>query len=250
MTTKLASSFLLIMFVTGALFPPLISGETTSHIFRRAIQSHGGRTAFLLNRELVWQAPVQLGSLRGRLVHYFKWPDKLRRDLSIEKQVEEEILPLRILQVYDGRTAWVKGSTTELREDTRLAGAMSRVAKRLLFILLRHQDEGVHLRYMGQKIVNGSSVDAVEMIEKWGNTILYFDRKSGLLSGLAFSEGITPNGKERKTKVFFSDFLSVGGLLMPHHVEEYSDGNKVGEVRYSNIIREKALQDSLFAPQL
>lgn len=228
------------------LFSPLIFAQTASDIFRRAIQSHGGRQAFLLNRDLVWEAPVEFGSARGQLVQYFKWPDKLRRELSVQQSVEEQLITLEIVQIYDGRTAWARRGA-EFREDVGLAKEMSRAA-RCLFILLRHQNEGVQIRHLREKVASGS-VDVVEMIEKWGNTILYFDRESGLLNSMTFSDGIAVAEKERETRLSFADFLSVGGLLMPHRIEQHNNGKKVGEIRYSRINRAEGLEDSLFAPR-
>ena len=157
----------------------------------------------------------------------------------------EDKLGVDVLEIYDGRTAWVqeKGSS---REDPGRAKYLSQIVKRTLYILLRYTDPAVRLQYLGQETASEKTVHRVNLAELDTSTRLSFDAHTGLLTGMSFHHTAPGEAETTEIRWSFSDFQPVGRVQMPHHVVEYWDGKELGDVRFSSISNSENLPDSLF----
>jgi hypothetical protein len=235
------------LFILVVALAALASGraatDTPFTIIERAIKAHGGRQALQRSTDIVWRAPVNLGFLKGTVVRYFKWPDKLRLEMSVRSKDED--MGLEFVHIYDGKRAWEK-LNTGFREHEPLRRELSQVVKRNLHMLLRYRDPGVRLQYLGQEMIEDQLVDGVTMQEDGDATTLYFDVDSGLLTGMQFFWALPGETEPIDTKLRFFDFVAVGDVRMAGRIAEYRDGRKRGETRFSSIRNDRTLPDDLF----
>ena len=226
--------------VAGALAEPHRAlAQAPAEIVERAIAAHGGRDALAAATSIVWRAPVRLGAAAGTSTRSFKWPDKLRVELTVALRVGDDEARVDIVRLYDGRSAWTK-EQGGFRQDPAQAAALGQAARRTLHILLRSGQPGVSLEPAG--------ADSVVMRENGSATTLSFDADTGLLTGLAYSYAAGDAHDAMENKVEFSDFRAVGALRMPYRLVQFQNGKKLGEVSYSSINIGDELPDSLFAP--
>lgn len=175
-------------------------------------------------------------------------------DLSgrIRTEVELEIMGRKftVLQVYDGKKAWVKAMdrTMELEGDLLKEMKEQMHAGRVSFLLPLLKNDGYTLAPLGEIKVNGKPAQGVKVSAKGFRDIdLYFDQATGLLVKTAGQTLEQTTMKEVAQESVMSDFKEFDGLKQPTKVITHQDGKKFLEVEVMEYKGVAEVDNSEFA---
>jgi imidazolonepropionase-like amidohydrolase len=125
--------------------------------------------------------------------------------------------------VVDGASAWARedgqaGQRSFEMPPAEVAAARAQVWRDQDFVLLRYLEEGVRVRPLADKNIDGAAHHAIQVTSADGNWVvtLLIDKKTHLVAGMEYTDqGV--RAEER-----FSDYRAVGGLKVAYRRETRS----------------------------
>jgi outer membrane lipoprotein-sorting protein len=215
--------------------------QTTEEVVKKMIQAQGGEdtlaniedSTFAGNMEM-----IQMG-ITGAVTMYQKEPNMMRMDA--------EVMGMTITQAFDGETAWTTnpqtGETTEMPE--KFAAYMRRQALGN-DSLLNPEKYGITFNYRGKEKIEEKEYLALEQSYADGyKATVYLDPGTYLVYK---SKGVALNqmGVEVEQESLLSDYKEVEGLMIPHAITTYQDGEKFMIITLTEVSFNSGLEDSLF----
>ena len=211
-------------------------------LVRAAAQAMGGAdkltaaTNVIVKGDLVLTGPA--GKVRGQSVAEVVYPDKIKSVTT---------LPMgRLVQAYDGRTAWVQmgGQTQEL------PAAMHEEMERSI---LTSGGIGIVREVLGGQ-AEAQAVEPVEVDGRKADVVLWrkgsheirlvLDAETHLVSRLSF-RATTPQGPA-DIEVHVSDYRDVGGIQIPWKVVGYQNGEEYLDFEATDITLNAAIDPAVF----
>jgi len=226
-------SRLLPTLVVGLLLVPASQGqapEDAKALIAKAIKAHGGeeRLAKLNGFRIKLKGTL---NIQGNDVEFTSESAVLHKSDQLKNQVQFELMGVKfnILQVADGKSAWlkvldmVKDLDGDLLKEMKEESYAGRVG--LLVPLLK--EPGFQLKTLGEFQVNGKPALAVKVSAKDHRDIeLYIDKESGLVVKSRRQSLDSGSGQEVARESFFTDFKEKDGYKYPAKIVTLNDGKK------------------------
>jgi len=131
-----------------------------------------------------------------------------------------------------------------------------------LSLLARYQDSNVQVQYAGTFTVNGKPADVIavsysppgdpdrQLSYAVSQRLYFIDRDAGLVAKVQFNQygENNPDPQEPvETEIYFSDYRSVSGLMVPFRQVTYLDGTEHSTLVLTSVAINTGLADADFA---
>lgn len=235
LTLSLLSLFLVSLVVSPSF------GDKASKILEKMIEAQGGRKVLEGIKDTTITGTMEMiqYGMNGSLTMYQKEPNKMRLDI--------EVMGTVITQAFDGEAAWwvnpQTGSSEEMPENQ--AEDMKRQALGN-DSLLHPEKYGITYAYKGNEKIEGRDYIVLEQIFSDGyKATLYIDPQT-YLTYKAKSKTTNQMGVEVEGETIFSDYKKVEGMMVPHSLTIYQDGEEFMKMNVTEVTYNSTLEDSLF----
>jgi hypothetical protein len=217
------------------------SDECARSLLERAVEAMGGaalidglKSVRLVTRSTRWlaQGPSELSSTT-----WIAFPDRYRQELR---------LPFgSVTTVFTPAGAFVVGAerAAALPEAERV-GMEDAIYRNLLAFLRTRHHVHVVVRWDGEDVVGGRTVDRIRVDVYGRSTRIAFDRATGLPSELRYPARALEGSPE--VLLSFDDFRTVNGLRYPFRTTGWQAGRKAFEGLVETLALNEDLPESLF----
>jgi len=224
-----------------ALLSAPASSQTAKEVLGKMIEAQGGAKALEAVKDTTITGSIQLVSmgLNGTVTMYQKEPNMMRLDI--------EVMGMVITQACDGEVAWMvdpqTGATTQMPENA------SQEFKRQALgndALLNPEKYGIKYDLKGKEKLEDKEYLVLEQTTADGHkTSIYIDPVTYLAyktKGTALGQA----GVEVMAETITTDYKKVDGLLIPHSMTTYQDGQEFMKMTVTKVAFNSSLEDSFF----
>lgn len=215
--------------------------ETAEDIVNKMIEAQGGRKVLEGIKDSTYAGSLEMimMGISGSATMYQKEPNMMRMDA--------EVMGMTFTQAFDGQIAWMTnpqtGATEELPEN------MAQYAKReaLGFSSILYPEKfGITFTYKGKEKVGEKEYLVLEQGFADGYKMTnYIDPETYMIFK---TKAMTLNqmGVEVENETFPSDYKKVEGVMVPHTITIYQDGEEYMTITLTEISFNSGLEDSFF----
>lgn len=219
---------LLITVVFVFLFSLAVSAQSVDDLVKKNIKARGGYKNLKAIKSIKMTGKFLTGGFEAPFIYRAKRPNFLRIEITIQEQ--------KIIQAYDGKTAWwvfpFQGITEpQPQPEDRAEDAALRAD--IDGALVDYKKKGHKIELLGKEDVEGTEAYNLKLTYKNGRTINIFLDAENYLELKTFVK-VTRQGREFEVDSFSGDYKEVGGVMIPHSQED-----KVGGVTNEQVIIDK-----------
>lgn len=235
----LSTSLLSLLLVVWAASPGIC--QEASDILEKMIDAQGGRKLLESIEDATFTGTmemIQMG-LSGAVTMYQKDPNKIRWD--------GEMMGMVFTQACDGQAAWTTNPQTGMSEE--MPEKMAEYFKREAIgddALLNPEKYGIAYTLKGKEKIEEKEYYVLEQTFSDGYKVtLYIDAQTYLTYK---TKAMTLNqmGVEVEGETILSDYEKVEGMMMPHTITIYQDGEEFMTITLTEVSINTGLEDSLF----
>lgn len=215
-----------------------LSAQSAATVVDQYIEKIGGseRWEQLKTMKTTVSMSMQGMSFDGTI--FAKYPNKQR--------VEVDIMGNKLIQAYDGETAWwinpMMGIIEPQQMPEDLAQSMS--SQKFESPFINYEEKGNTIELLGEKELDGITTYEVRLGRADGITELYYFDKSTLLP-IKMS---TKSTDGQITETHFSDYREInGGLIAPYGMNVKVDDVTIQVLTFDEITLNEELGDDIFA---
>lgn len=216
-------------------------GQTVDEIREKMIEAQGGRKALEAINSTTFSGSMQIiqMNMTGSLTMFQKEPNKIRLDV--------EMMGMNITQAYDGTTAWLTNPQTGAAQE--MPEKQAKYFKRQALgrdAFLNPKKFGITYKFKGKEKIKEKEYLVLEQIHPDDyTTTIYVDAKTYLVYK---SKALTLNQLEAEveSESITSDYKKVEGIMMPHSITTFQDGQEFMRMTITEITFNSDLEDSFF----
>jgi outer membrane lipoprotein-sorting protein len=210
--------------------------QTLEEILSKHMQALGGEEALKAERNSVVDLDMVVpGGLTGKVINYFKYPDKLRTEVDLKV--------MKSLTVYDGEKGWVQDANGQVRE---LAGMELEQTKSELYFsvyayLFPERAKG-KVEYLGREEAGGINYYVVQATPEGGEPVkMFINPETYLIDKTVSKHDIVVATN------YFSDYKDFGGIKVATSMV-INTGDTAYNIRITvtNVELNPELSDDLF----
>lgn len=217
--------------------------QDASDIINKMIEASGGRKVLegIKDTTLTGEMEITQMGLAGTITMYHKEPNLFRQDI--------EVMGMVITNAFDGEVAWMvnpqTGSVEELPESAQ--GMSERSALEFGNSPLLYPDKyGITFAFKGKEKVDGIECLVIDQTFENGDVNTQYIDASTYLTYKAKSKQMGAMGGEVDQEMVFSDFREVDGVMYPHSLMIYQNGEEFAVMTITELSFNTGLEDSLF----
>jgi outer membrane lipoprotein-sorting protein len=229
----------------GLLFLSLVSiegySQTVDEILGKMIEAQGGRKALEAIKNTTFSGSMQIipMNMTGSFIMYQQEPNKVRMDA--------EVMGMTFTQAYDGTTAWFTnpqtGASAEMSEKQAKDFKRQALGKD---VLLNPKKLGITYKFKGKEKINDKEYLVLEQIHPDDYTVtIYVDAQTYLMYK-SRSKTLNQVEAEVESESVTSDYKKVEGVMMPHSITTFLDGQEYMKITLTEITFNSDLEDSFF----
>jgi hypothetical protein len=236
----------------GLLIPATAPAQSVEEVLRKHVEAVGGRAALSSVEDRVDHWSVTLegpASGTGTLVVHTRGPGRYREVLQGEFGGNR----YRVVQGYDGKTAWrVSAGKLAILEGEERDVMRNRAFRAVGADLHRPSETGAKVDLKGKVKVDDRDTWALKVTPKAGRAITYYiDSDSYLLVKSSTTSGA--QGIESEVHTWPFDYREVQGMQIAHGMEVVRTFEETGQEQRVVLTRQKTefntgLEDGLFSP--
>lgn len=166
-------------------------------------------------------------------------------DSSNRQKVEFSFQGMKIIQAYDGETAWAQSPPQGMPQPTKLTGPEAEAMKGNEFLneFVNYKKRGMQLELKGEEDINGKSHYRIDLTTPSGKTTQYFfDKESYLVTA---TKEMSAVGQEATS--YLSDYKEFGGINVPTKVKVMVGGIEVQSLQINSVETNVEIADNTFA---
>ena len=174
-----------------------------------------------------------------------KRPNRFRQESEFQGQ--------KIIVGFDGTKAWMINPMTGQNQPQPIEGPRLEMVKQQADLdgpLVDYKTKGTAIEVLGLETIDGKKVHKLKVTPKTGRSVtLYLDAETGLEAKTVMeapADEAGPGAPAATLESVFSNYQSVGGLTMPHTIQQKANG-QVLQIDIDKIELSPAADDSLFA---
>ncbi len=215
--------------------------QTAEGILAKMIEAQGGRKALEKIKDTTISGSLEIiqQGMTATLTIYSKEPNKMRMDM--------EVMGMVITQAFDGETAW--GTNMQTFSIEEMPEAQAEDFKRQALgndALLNPKKYGITFTYKGKEKVEDKDCFVLEQTFSDGfKATLYVDSKT-YLTYKTKAKSIGQMGIEVESENYMSDYKKVEGMMIPHTMTVFQDGEEAVIMTFTEISINSGLEDSFF----
>jgi len=177
------------------------------------------------------------------LTVYAKRPNLNRQEITLPDG--------KVVQAFDGTTAWVINPMMGSDVPQVVPGGAAELMKNAADFdgaLINYKSKGTAIELVGKEKLGDKDVYHLKLTMKSGQVQHYFlDAESGLeiKTSAQVDTGMGPAKQTLDTEM--SNYKQVGGIMLPHTVRQFMNGNKMAEVSVTGVEFNAPVDDSIFS---
>src|SRR5512139_3089669 len=222
------------------------SKYSAAEIAERNIAARGGLQAWRAVQTLSFSGQLEAGGKQNSplpFVMEMKRPHKSRLEIRFRDQTA--------FQVYDGVSGWKVRPFLNRDDVEPFTPAEAKLAETWAELdgpLVDYANKGTHITLEGIEAVNGHDAYKLKLTLKGGaERNVWIDAKT-FLEVKIDGDPRKMDGKLRKVAIFYRDFKSENGLIVPHVLETVVEGVRQShKMTIEKVAVNAPLEDSLFA---
>lgn len=228
--------FLSLMFI-GLMTLSIAQAQTADKVAQDYVKAIGGTAKWkaLKSRKMTMTMTTQGIQLPGSIIN----------DAKNRQRAEFNFNGMKIVQAYDGETAWAISPPQGMTTPTKLTGAEAEALKNGEFLndFIDYAKRGSKLELKGDEELEGKTYTRVDLTTKSGTVKnYYFDKETNL--AIAVSE---QNGLGQVATTMMEDYQEVDGLMVPMKLSVKVGGVLLQLITISKVEHNVSLTDDLFA---
>ena len=167
--------------------------------------------------------------------------DKLRVDVNVQGQ--------KIIQAYDGETAWQVMPFQGITSPTAMTPEESQDLAETVFLpeFIDSEARGYTLSAVDGKEVEGTPTYGVRVTNEAGYDKVYYFDTEYLIPIMVETVGKGGQMKGMTTQVFMSDYQEVEGMMIPMFLDTKINGQSVQKVTIKEVEFDADLDDAMFS---
>ncbi|TXF90360.1 outer membrane lipoprotein-sorting protein [Neolewinella aurantiaca] len=235
---KLFTLTLMLVFVTG-LFAQ--KAPTAEEIAATYIENIGGADA--------WKA-LKATTMKGTAsMQGMEFPISITAAEGDMQYVEVNVQGQKIVQAYDGETAWQIMPFQGITEPTEMPEDQAEQSKEMRFLseFIDSKERGITLESVEGKEVEGTPTYGVRVTDEKGiDHTYYFDQEYMIPVMMASSVKSGPQ-KGAVVETYMSDYQEVEGLVVPMFMEVKFNGSTMQKMTFSEVVLNPEIDKAMFS---
>ena len=227
----------LLVFCTAQGFS--VSGKD---LLKKMIKAQGGRKNMIKVKDSVVKGEVEF------LTAGIKGTVTISRIEPNRRRIELDLAGTKIIQAYDGKTAWVVHPQYG-PDPKEMPENFAKYFKRQSIgndTLLNPKKYGITYNYRGREMINGKDCMIMETVRSDGSKSFYYLDPKTYLVVKTKTKSLNQLGKEVDAETYYSDYRMVDGLMVPFESFTFVDGKeylkfKLSDVKYNTNVNEDIL---------
>lgn len=216
--------------------------QTVDEIVAKNLQAKGGAEKWQSINTVKMTGKIAAQGQEMPLTVYAKRPNLNRQEISLPDG--------RVVQAFDGTTAWVinpmMGSDVPQVAPGGAADLMKNAAD-FDGALINYKSKGTVIELVGKEKLADKDVYHLKLTMKGGQVQHYFlDAESGLEVKTSAEIETGMGGTKQTLDTEMSNYKQVGGIMLPHTVRQFMNGNKMAEVSVTGVEFNAPVDDSIF----
>ena len=218
------------------------AGLTLDDVVKKSIDARGGldKIKAIQSVKMTGKMVMGGGQMEAPMTMQLKRPSSMRIDMEIQGQ--------KLVQGYDGTTAWMINPFTGGSEPQKMgadeAEGMTEGSD-MDGALVGYKEKGSKVTLVGKEDLAGKAAYKLKVEKKSGKTeTIYIDATSFLEVKTVATRKMMGNDMELET--FVSDYRPEGGIMMAHVIDSKSEGNSVMKLTLDKIETNAAVDDASF----
>jgi outer membrane lipoprotein-sorting protein len=205
--------------------------QTVDEIVARNLQAKGGAEKWKSVTSVKMTGRISLQGKELPLTIYAKRPNLNRQEIAIGNS--------RLVQAFDGTTAWVVNPLTGSEAAHALppaAAEMMRNSADFDGALIDYKSKGHNIELVGKEKLGDTDVYHLKVTMKGGQHIqhYYLDASTGIELKTA-ADIDTGAGQPQKLETEMSNFEQVDGITIPHTVKQTVNGKPMVEMTIEKV---------------
>jgi outer membrane lipoprotein-sorting protein len=224
----------------------MAAGLSAAQVAERNAAARGGLEAWRAVRVLTLTGQMDAGGTESARLPFtltMARPNKNRLELKFQDQTA--------VQVYDGTQGWKLRpflNRNEVEPYTAAEAASAAHAGELDGPLIDYARKGTKLESQGTDTVDGKQAYKLKLTLKDGRTQNVWVDEASFLEVKADGEPRRLDGKMHPVTVFYRDYKTVSGLVVPHTVETVVRGDpKAHKMTVETVVVNRPLDANAFA---
>jgi len=217
--------------------------QTVDEIVAKNLQAKGGAEKWGSVTSVKMTGKIAAQGQEMPLTMYAKRPNMNRQEISLPDG--------RIVQAFDGTTAWVINPLTGSDQPQPMPGGIADMMKNSADFdgaLINYKTKGHTIELVGKEKLADKDVYHLKVTMKGGQVQHYFlDAQSGLeLKTSAEIDMGMGGGAKQTLDTEMSNYKSEGGIMLPHTVKQFVNGKPTVEMTVTVVEFNTAVDDAIF----
>ena len=190
-----------------------LSAQTVAEIVSKHINALGGedKLSKLKSAQIVATVAVATFEVKGTTT--------VLQNKGI--RIEQEIQGMKMIQAFDGNTAWAVNPMLDGGKAVKLPAEQSANLKEQMDLtgLYNYKEKGYKVEFKGEDIHQGEPVYVISVTMPDGNAATNFLSKNTYLTLKTTIKILGEDGNEVESNIYTSDYKVVDGIVTPHSIE-------------------------------
>jgi outer membrane lipoprotein-sorting protein len=217
--------------------------QTVDEIIAKNLQAKGGTEKWQSVKTVKMTGKIAAQGQEMPLTVYAKRPNLNRQEITLPDG--------KVVQAFDGTTAWVINPMMGSDVPQVVPGGAAELMKNAADFdgaLINYKSKGTAIELVGKEKLGDKDVYHLKLTMKSGQVQHYFlDAESGLevKTSAQVDTGMGPAKQTLDTEM--SNYKQVGGIMLPHTVRQFMNGNKMAEVSVTGVEFNAPVDDAIFS---
>jgi outer membrane lipoprotein-sorting protein len=220
--------------------PLAISAQTADEIIAKSFEAIGGADKWRAIKTTKSEAKMAMMGFEFGGTMFGAMPNKMR--------VEVDVMGQKIIQGYDGSTAWWINPLQIGPDAQVMPDDMAEQMKNQEFQspLLDYATKGHTVSLEGQETVEGAACYKIKLTKKDGSQEFHFFDAENYVPVLVRAPIKTGPTAGQFSETFMSDYQEVNGLMFAFFLETKVAGQSVQKITLSKVVLDEEMKDDLF----
>lgn len=237
---RVSSRAALAVLLLSSLATVRVRAQTVDELVAKNLEARGGaeRWSKVVSVKMTGTTTAQGRTLP--LTVYARRPNHTRQEYTVKDN-------LRMVQGFDGTTAWVLNPMrgTDAQAMPPEVSAMVESSSDFDGSLVNYKQKGHTLDLVGKAKVDAEEVYHLKVTTKSGQVQHYYlDADNGV--ELKKTEDVEMGGQKQTLETRMSDYRAIDGVLMPYSIQQTVDGKPIAQITIESVELNPKLDDDLF----
>ena len=173
-------------------------------------------------------------------------PGVIYEDNKNRQKLELTYQGMKIINSYDGETAWAQSPPAGMPQPTKLSGAEAEAMADNEFLneFINWKSRGMKVELKAEESLDGKSYYRIDLTTPKGKLTKYFVDKETYL--VAATKEMSPTLGQEVTS-YVSEYKEFNGIMVPTQVSVKAGGMELQAIKVNNVEHNVEIPDSVFA---